>query len=284
MPGGQFADFRGGNKAELLANYLLEHLAFVVRVPREEDVGADFMCSLIEPRGKILGAGAFFTVQVKSNSEPIRYAKKHSVKWIVRQENPLFIALVDITKGKMDLFSTWRKLNAFLRKLAPTVRLIPGHQKKGDYIYYTKSGKRLDVYLGDPAITLSLDDLSVDERVSERRSLLEEWVHIDRRNIVHRDAKLFWVEGPLNHKTNLPPFPSEDSVWEQRFFTNPKNIKSTLENYINASAALLRESEDLNHPEAKKFRDDLTRHLVSQKDTLDEQHLQVLRNVGKLDV
>lgn len=282
MPGGQFANFRGGSKAELLANYLLEHLAFVTRVLREEDVGEDLMCTLNKPIGQMLCADAFFTVQVKSKTGPVEYKSQYAVEWIERLENPFFIAVVNITEGQMDLFSTWRKLNAFLLKPASVVRLIPDHQKGDLYVDRTDNG--VDIYLGNPVVSLSLDDLSDDDRLSNLRSVLKEWIEIDRLNLVRRGAKLHWVKGPLEHETNASPNSSPSTVWEQRFFTNPKNIKSTLENYINASAALLRESEDLNHPEAKKFRDDLTRHLVSQKDTLDEQHLQVLRNVGKLDV
>ncbi|MCK5125449.1 MAG: hypothetical protein KAR42_04275 [candidate division Zixibacteria bacterium] len=42
MAGGKLGTVRIGDESELLANYILEHLAFVTRVPREEDIGVDF--------------------------------------------------------------------------------------------------------------------------------------------------------------------------------------------------------------------------------------------------
>ena len=74
MPGARSRPFRGGDKSELLAHYILEHIAFIARVPHEEDVGIDLFCSLYKhwvPIENIIEAGPSFSVQIKSNDKAI---------------------------------------------------------------------------------------------------------------------------------------------------------------------------------------------------------------------
>jgi len=62
MPGGRARTFRLGDRSELLVEHLLAGVAFTTRVPRQEDIGIDFMCSLItgsHDQG-LLKAGPFF--------------------------------------------------------------------------------------------------------------------------------------------------------------------------------------------------------------------------------
>jgi hypothetical protein len=47
MPGARLRGFRLGDRAELLVQHLLTGLAYTTPVPRQEDIGIDFLCSLI---------------------------------------------------------------------------------------------------------------------------------------------------------------------------------------------------------------------------------------------
>ena len=79
MPGARAYGFRIGDNAELLSEFVISRLAFTSKVPRTEDVGHDFLCSLAERAENMLKAGPFFTVQAKSNREPIVFQKQYEL-------------------------------------------------------------------------------------------------------------------------------------------------------------------------------------------------------------
>ena len=279
------ARVRIGDKAEILANYLLEHMAFVTRVPREEDIGIDFLCLLYKSKAKMIEAGPSFSVQIKSSANPIVYSKPWAVSWIANQEQPLFVGVVDVERGALEIYSTWRMLNVFLLKTAPKVRLIPGDQKKGDYIYHTKSGLRVDIYLGKPIIKLCLTDLEDEVCIDQRRHVLREWIQRDRLNLVRREAKMFWVEGPKKHVTNqgIPSIPLPNL--DLRFFCNAKNINFTMDNYIRASIAVITDVDRHPRPTAAltKLSKELQVYLVSNGDCLTEWHRLLISAYTKLN-
>ncbi len=107
MPGGRLRTYRLGDRAELLVEQLLAGFAFTTRVPRQEDFGVDFFCSLTRQEGQFLKAGPFFAVQAKSARDDIVYEKSHELEWIKNQENPLLICVADRNSLAMDVYSTW---------------------------------------------------------------------------------------------------------------------------------------------------------------------------------
>jgi hypothetical protein len=94
MPGGRLRSFRLGDRAELLVGHLLAGVAFTTPVPRQEDIGVDFMCSLIrsdDENAGFLKAGPIFFVQSKSSAEDWVFEKPHELEWIKNQENPILL-------------------------------------------------------------------------------------------------------------------------------------------------------------------------------------------------
>ena len=74
----------------------------------------------------MLHAGTLFTVQVKRHRHALRYETEHELAWIRQQENPLFLCTADPERSRVNLYSTWNRLNAFLRSGARCIDLIPG--------------------------------------------------------------------------------------------------------------------------------------------------------------
>lgn len=116
MPGILLGSFREGSRSEYLAQYILSTLGVSVPVPRQEDIGADFHCTLAEQDGERLIFKGSFLVQTKSISEKDKLFygglddknewKQEEVSWLFGQELPLFIGLVDKQALKMEFFST----------------------------------------------------------------------------------------------------------------------------------------------------------------------------------
>jgi hypothetical protein len=72
MPGARSRSFRLGDRSELLVQHLLTGIAFTTPVPRQEDIGIDFLCSLITGYGgeNLLKAGPAFSVPEGSFHRP----------------------------------------------------------------------------------------------------------------------------------------------------------------------------------------------------------------------
>jgi len=248
MPGARLKSFRLGDRSELLVQHLLSGIAFTNPVPRQEDVGYDFTCSLIADDGSesLLRAGTFFCVQAKSNTDPLIFEKKHELEWITNQENPLLICVADRDNGAMDVYSTWNLLHAIQAgwrgKERKSLRLLPG--KAGSTwpgVDDLDDGSQ-DVCLGDPIVRISLSDLADETRTREILAVMKVWLALDRDNIFNRYAGLHWVIGPLSYETGKAP----GAQVGFSFHRNVKNLPKCIINLGRSGTAvwcILRDTE-----------------------------------------
>lgn len=245
MPGAQPAHFRKGNNAEIFAEYVLRHIAFTSQVPREEDVGHDFLCSMIVDDGALLRAGPFFTAQVKSNKEPLVYQEGPERDWIINQDNPFFVIYVETMNHAIEIYSTWPLLLAVLRRLQGKIRLLLREPKPGAGLvnYHNRGGAKTDIYLGKPILRIKPQDLSVANTVNEYREILAQWIELDRRNIVLKGSKMYWVSGPTEYSTNVRL--NNRTHWTTTFFCNPNNIEGNVDNFVRTSIALFNVIQEL---------------------------------------
>ncbi len=106
MPGMLLHSFRKGNRSEYLAQYLLSSLGLAIVVPRQEDIGADFYCSLAKREGPRLTFYAPYIIQIKTApTTDIHYGgpdkgdrakyKKEELNWLFGQELPLLIGFIN---------------------------------------------------------------------------------------------------------------------------------------------------------------------------------------------
>jgi hypothetical protein len=244
MPGGRSRAFRFGDRAELLVQQLLTSLAFTSPVPRQEDIGVDFLCSLITGYGDphLLKAGPFFSVQAKSSTEPIEYKKPHEIQWITHQENPLLICVADRDHGAMDVYSTWNLLcgvaAGWKGKREPNcVRLCPGESYESHYPgVVDQADESQNILLGKPIVRITHQQAFDERSTREIAEVIEAWIALDRENIVNVSAGLNWIAGPFNYETGKP-------LREQlgvTFYWNPKNLPKCARNLNRSAVALWR--------------------------------------------
>lgn len=236
MSGARPRGFRLGDRAELLAEFLLSSLAFTTPVLRQEDVGYDFLCVLARTEGSLVKAGPFFTIQVKSNPDRLVFEREYELEWITNQENPFFLGLSNREELSLELYSTWNMLNGFLLKGVRKVVLVPGEVHGGMAIETADDGSEQTIPLGRPIVRISVDDAVDEVRARALADVLREWVELDRRNIVHRSTAMYWVEGPIDYTTNLSL--DEHSQMQVSFFWNPKNLPDCERNFGRAATAL----------------------------------------------
>jgi hypothetical protein len=237
MPGARLKTFRLGDRSELLVEHLLSAFAFTTRVPRQEDVGIDFFCSLISRQEHLLKAGPFFAVQAKSSTSPIIFEKEHEIDWIISQENPLLLCVADRNSLAMDVYSTWNlPCGPLARGKPPRISLLPSVAREDWPGVEHKPDGSQEIRLGNPIVRITDSDVFDDSRVDGIASVINEWVAFDRTNIVNRQTSMYWVVGPLSYETGKLPFASGQAG--VAFYYNPANLQKCSANLGRAATAL----------------------------------------------
>jgi hypothetical protein len=236
MPGRRPANYREGDRTELLVECFLNVLAFTTRVPRQEDVGHDLFCTLAEPKGAMLWAGPSFTVQTKSEASPLMFEEEHELAWIKGLENPFFVAVGTKKEMRVEIYATWQRVGAGLQGGASKIVLALEVGPNGMSEVVLASDGTQTVYAGKPILSVTLSDvLTSKEAVEKCRNVLEQWIAVDRENITCSRAGIHFAVGPGRYKTNEPP----DLTAPQRaVFWNPNNLAKCTLNLGRVAAAL----------------------------------------------
>ena len=251
MSGGRARSFRLGDRSELLVEHLLAGVAFTTRVPRQEDIGIDFMCSLItgSHRASLLKAGPFFSVQSKSSRKALVYKKPHQLDWIRNQQNPLLICVADRRANAMDVYSTWNlscAVQSGWKGQEPKyIRLCPGEVAAEWPGVRPNPDGSLDVLLGKPIIRITQEQVFAEKSTAEIAEVLEGWIRIDRENIVNRYAGLHWAVGPRAYETGKPPGGPDGAA----FYWAPQNLQKCFINLGRSATALWRVLRHQGMPE-----------------------------------
>lgn len=236
MTGVRLHSFRLGDRAELLAEQLLSSFAFTTRVPRQEDIGYDFFCSLITKEEQLLKAGPFFAVQAKSSTDPLIFDKDYEIAWIRDQENPLFLCVADRPALAMDVYSTWNVMCGPLARKPSKITLRPGAVRNEWPGVEHKPDDSQEILLGPPIIRITDADIFDESRIEQITTVIGEWVALHRTNIVNRHAGMFWVTGPLHYETGKSLYSS--GQMGAAFYWNLANIPKCVENLGRTTNAL----------------------------------------------
>jgi hypothetical protein len=209
MPGSLWYPFRQGDRSEYLALYILSALGIVVPVPRQEDIGADFYCSLADLKENRLTFHMPYIVQAKSRSvREISYGgvsekgmwKKEEVDWLFSQELPLLIGMVDKERLTLDLYSTSNIWAAcYTQRDCGQVVLIPDRVDSHEQVAVPSKrppatpwpadigdGYVWEVPLGPPVVSISIDDIEDETSLVRFRGVLSQAVDLDQTNITYR--------------------------------------------------------------------------------------------------
>jgi hypothetical protein len=214
---------RKGDRAEYLAQYILSGFSLCVPVPRQEDGGIDFHCSLLRREGEFLRPSLAYNVQVKNTAKPIVIGgvtdggawRQHEIERFCKQEVPPLIGIVDDKEQRLDLFSTavrffvgrWkdkiipRELWLMPYKPGADEQLTDGELEELDDIP-NMPRHRWKLGLGQPIVTIPVADSDDPARREIIKGLLEPYLRQDARNIVIAEIGLGYFEWPWFLKPN----------------------------------------------------------------------------------
>jgi hypothetical protein len=128
--------------------------------------------------------------------------KAHQLAWIQGLENPFFIAVGDRTQLRLDLYSTWARLNGIQQKAARRIILKLGpSDAEFEGIQTAEDGSEQTIPLGKPIVSVNAEQMMKEGFAQRIQKTLRWWVELDRQNIVNNSAGMYWVRGPTKYTT-----------------------------------------------------------------------------------
>lgn len=205
MSGVRSYSFREGDRSEYLAQFLLSAIGLCTPIPRQEDIGFDFSCSIADQEEGQISFGSPFLVTVKSISHPNIEClppkkpkdQKH-VEWLFKQDMPLFLGIVDKEAVSIRLYSLVPLYFLFYEgglelgslsirpRLNPTQDAHVGRPTRGEALPSFPGKFHFDVDVGHPIAIITLDKIKDAEKLRRIKTELRAAALYARRNVVHQ--------------------------------------------------------------------------------------------------
>ena len=203
MPGTYALNFKEGSRSEILADYLFSQWGAVTPVRRQDDVGTDLFCTLADRIGQRAVVRDYFTVQVKSDTDPWVLKDKEEAIWLVEYPTPLFLACVEKKKGQVSVYHVMPRFYLWALGESPSrLELQPGDGADGQFVAW-ENGEKFS--LSAPIIRATLADLIDDEKMESLRNVFRCWVRFDRENCDLVRQGLLRFRMPASYRVNQMP-------------------------------------------------------------------------------
>ncbi len=242
MSGVRSYSFREGDRSEYLAQFLLSALGLCTAIPRQEDIGFDFACSIADQESGLLTFGFPYLISIKSIANPsvliepsktaIQTNGQQHIAWLFRQEQPIFLGVVDRDAISLRIFSLLPVWFIYYqsRHLVGTLSLNPrlNANDTGD-VGAPKQGKELadwpghfhfDVDLGHPIAIVDLPTIQDEDSAFATKMMLRGAVDWAERSLLHRRLLIphfYWL-----HKTTPDAESYQTAFLFQQIPLNPK--------------------------------------------------------------
>ncbi|QYK12284.1 DUF4365 domain-containing protein [Shewanella rhizosphaerae] len=230
-------NFHEGARSEYLAQYVLTSFGTASLVPRPEDYGVDFFCSLGRRIGQRLHIDNYFSVQVKSSTDDVIYDGKKSVEWLTSLNSPLLFCCVNKKKSIVSIYAALGICMLSAKTSLEFVRLVFEPFPK-DYEVVQGSPKpcaehknnlQAEVYLGKPILEFNVERLSDENFLTNAKLILKKWINIDQENLDHRSMGYTFYHMPGDHEPN--EMPSEETHIVGNFLDALADRKNTHKHY-----------------------------------------------------
>ena len=188
MPGKITKNLRKGHLSEDIGVSFLRNFSAVAQVRQEDDIGIDAVATLLKPNGKFLYAEESFTVQIKSASiKKINYDEQQ-LDWLMEQDLPFFVMIVDKEEGEIKMYTTNPIFGLFTHD-TNTATLILDEEPNHPHQRITTNDRHSDIILGPPILIASERDARTDELIEKIYSLLKNWISSEISQIGFRKLK-----------------------------------------------------------------------------------------------
>ena len=202
-------------------------------MPRQEDVGADFHCSLLKRVGKSLRPYLPFSIQIKKHGNKVLKNgvtfggiskagqwKEHEIDLLCQTDTPFLIGIVNTREQWIDVFSTIVRYFVLYNwdgrgkprevALMPYQPLGEGHLGFGGHMLTDlpnvpgMPGRVLKLPIGQPVVRISIADSEKKDKCEEIKGLLEPYLRMDEANAVAKRIPLGYFQWPLIVRSGKP--------------------------------------------------------------------------------
>lgn len=237
MSGVKSYSFREGDRSEYLAQFLLSAAGLCTFIPRQEDIGFDFSCSIADQEDGILTFGYPYLISIKSRSSPsidikpsptaIQADDSRHVAWLFRQEQPILLGVVDKNSVSLHVFSLLPLWFLYyhggpdIGSISLNPRFNPaetgdvGIPNKGAELTNWPKHYHYDVDLGHPIAILDLPTIKDETRLCATKKRLRLAVDFAERNLLHYRLQIphfYWFQKTFPDASVLQPAVSYDPV------------------------------------------------------------------------
>lgn len=221
MSGVRSYSYREGDRSAYLAQFLLSALGLCTPIPQPEDIGFDFACCIADQEAGLLTFGFPYLISIKSLSHPsiliepqktaIQTGGQQHITWLFRQEQPIFLGVVDKDAVSLRIFSLlpvwfiYYQSRHLVGTLAINPRLDPddardvGAPKQGEELANWPGHFHYDVDLGHPIAIVDLPTIQDEDSTFATKMMLRGAVDWAQRSLLHRRLLIphfYWI-----HKT-----------------------------------------------------------------------------------
>jgi hypothetical protein len=215
MPASVAYGFHEGSRSEYLAQYVFASWGTAVAIPHQEDHGIDLTCTLMERVGRRYLARFPYTVQVKSNLEPLVF-EGEEVEWVVHHPLPLYLCVVNKAQARISVYHTCPRFYAWaLGILPPRLEMTPAAPVAGAVGRGTvgAAGSYPVVSLDQPILDFGLDQMLDNDFWGRTRDVFEQWVRVENDNLTQIRAGLLMCRMPHEYRTNEGPLGGWITTW-----------------------------------------------------------------------
>jgi hypothetical protein len=198
------ANLHEGSRSEIIADYLFASWGTVTPVRRQDDHGLDLYCTLTGQIGQRAIVTDYYAVQIKSTLDPLKFETPESVRWLVENPNPVFLACVDKKKGVLRVFQLMTRFHVAIGQLPPSLTISLEDATEGRCISsFDDDPDQLSA--SAPILRIEWVDILDDEKMEGYREVLADWVRIDRTNLDRRVSGILRYQMPVDYRTNERP-------------------------------------------------------------------------------
>lgn len=234
---GKLDSYYQGWRAEVLAEYILSEIAFVVPVHVRSDVGADFFCTLFAKEERYLEPGKTFSIQVKAKGKEITL-NSTNLNFLASLRIPHYLCIANRKNSSIEIYSCQQLLPLFIKfgnfsrenktegrfliKLKPIKRYLKRNLinitklvEKNDFSDLLKDehvvkwnekkkAKQIELEIGPQVFETSMETLKLNG--DERKTIsacLSDWINFDYFNINNFSACVYSPLARYFNKDNV---------------------------------------------------------------------------------
>jgi hypothetical protein len=204
MAGTKAYGFHEGSRSEYLAQYAFGSWGTAVDIPQQEDHGIDLACTLMEWSGKRWLAKWPYTVQVKSDFNPLVF-EGEEVEWVVRHPLPFYLCIVNKAEARLSVYHTFPRFYAWsLGKLPDRLEMVPAPPVPGAVGRCTQWHGGYSLSLDQPILDFTVQEMLDGDSWANARRVFEHWLAVENDNLTRARAGLLTYRMPSDYRTNDP--------------------------------------------------------------------------------